>query len=148
MWWHSRKLAPFSLMWDFFRLPFGWGGSGIWFLCIWYFFDVQTSLLEMGFSMLYATCNLSLETEKLAWFCLSLLTCEAYFEMSNVFFASFCLETLKLKYIFVMELSSIECLLHLKALWEKTWTVGGWLGENGLNSYVSQISLVLCRVYL
>lgn len=49
--------------------------------------------------------------------------------MSNVFFVSSCLEMLKLKYIFAIMLSSMECWLHLKHFWKTNWgetTEGEW----------------------
>lgn len=52
--------------------------------------------------------------------------------MSNVFFVSSHLETLKLKYIFAMMLSGMECWLHLKHFWKTNlnWgeiTGGEWI---------------------
>lgn len=70
--------------------------------------------------------------------------------MSNVLFVSSCLETLKLKYIFAVVLSSIECLLHLKTLLGKKLELGGrgQLGENGLNLRIPDVSCILHSVCL
>lgn len=48
--------------------------------------------------------------------------------MSNVFFVSSCLEMLKLKYIFAIMLSSMECWLHLKHFWKTNldWGADDW----------------------
>lgn len=48
--------------------------------------------------------------------------------MSNVFFVSSCLEMLKLKYIFAITLSSMECWLHLKHFWKTNlnWGADDW----------------------
>lgn len=54
--------------------------------------------------------------------CPSLLTCETYFKMSNVFFVSSLL-----KYIVAMMLLSTECLFHLQTIPEKNLNLGGQL---------------------